>query len=145
MGIHFDETMAGQVTTADGPRDFSFTVSVEGTSFWGAWGRDFLRLTGAATLQGVVEGASLQAGSYLRIGLPFRRNLVYQLSFADERGHSYRFFGTKKIRYLIFPLTIRKLVGTLYKDGEPLGDATLFFSFRTLPSFLGSMRLSARG
>ncbi len=143
MPIHFDETMAGQVNTPDGPRDFSFTVSVDGASFLGAWGRDFLRLTGTAHLQGVAQAAPLLEGSYLRIGLPFRRNLIYQLAFEDAEGHSYRFFGQKKIRYLIFPLTIRKLKGTLYRDGESVGDATLLFSFRTLPAFVGSFRLSA--
>ena len=143
MPIHFDETMVGKLETPDGPKRFSFSVSVDGDSFWGAWGRDLLRLSGRASLEGHVVDARLAPESYLRISLPFRRILSYSIAFRDVDGRVLRFFGSKRIRYLIFALTIRKLRGTVFVDGKELGQATLYFRFRTLPAFLSSLSLKA--
>lgn len=142
MPLHFRETMSGRVLTAEGPRRFSFTVDVSGPSFWGAWGRDTLELSGRAHLEGVVADAPLLPGSYLQIRLPFRRELVYAVAFRDAEGCTYRFFGVKDISYLLLPLTLRKLEGTLYRDGHPLGPGTLYFNYASLPGFLASWRIT---
>jgi len=141
MTIQFSETMSGTAVVAGCPRGFSFTVTAAGPSFLGAWGRDALTLTGMASLEEVVQDAPLLPGSLLEIGLPFRRRLRYSVVFVDPAGHTYRFFGEKRIRYLLLPLTLRRLGGTLFVDGTALGPAELYFRYRTLPAFLASFRL----
>ncbi len=138
MAIHFDETMVGYLNGPEGRQGFGFEISVRGGSFLGAWGRDYLSIEGKVSLDGVVLGARVEPGSFLRIGLPFRRRLDYTLAFKDVQGRQYRFFGHKRIRYLRFPFTIRKLTGTVFVDGRELGHAVLYFRYSTLPRFLAS-------
>jgi len=143
MALRFEETLLGHLETAEGLRPFSFRVRVAGPSFWGAWGRDFLALVGSASLDGAALEAPLEPGSTLRIGLPFARSLTYHLAFRDVEGRRYRFFGTKRVRWTRLPRTLRRLVGTVYRDGEVLGPATLWFRWRDLPAFLASWRVAA--
>lgn len=140
MGLHFDETMAGVVTTPEGDRSFSFTVSADSPALLAFGGWAPMTLTGKATLEGVVEGAEVLPGSYLEIGVPLHRYLRYQVNFADHEGHVYRYFGEKTVRWLNLPKTMTTLVGRLFKDGDEVGPGTLQFSLLDLPSFLTSWR-----
>ncbi len=140
MGLHFEETMSGVVTTPEGERQFSFSVSADTRALLAFGGWAPMNLTGKADLEGVVEGAEVLPGSYLEIGVPLHRYLRYQVSFEDEDAHVYRYFGEKTVRLLNIPKTMTTLVGRLFKDGEEVGPATLRFSLLDLPGFMASWR-----
>jgi hypothetical protein len=143
MRLHFDETMAGTVTTPGGPRRFEFTGRAAAGSPLAMLGWGSLTLTGTATLQGAVEDAPLLPGSNLEIGLPLHRHLRYQVHFRDGHGNQYRFFGQKTVYLLKLPRTMTTLEGTLFKNGAELGPATLRFDLKALPKFLASFSLQA--
>ncbi|MFH2006134.1 MAG: hypothetical protein ABI333_06075 [bacterium] len=140
MGLQFKETMAGRVTTAQGDQDFSFSAYADSKTLFAFGGWSPMNLTGTASLEGVVEGAPLLPGSYLEIGVPLHRYLRYQVSFEDGEGHVYRFFGQKTVRVLDLPKTMTTLEGRLFRDGDELGPATLWFSLLDLPRFLATWR-----
>lgn len=140
MGLHFEETMSGFVTTLEGDRQFSFTVNADTPALTAFGGWAPMTLTGSATLEGVVEGAEVLPGSYLEIGVPLHRYLRYQVNFADAKGGVYRYFGQKTVRLLNLPKTMTTLEGRLFKDGDEVGPGTLHFSFLDIPSFLVSWR-----
>ncbi len=140
MGLRFRETMSGFVSTPEGERQLSFSVEADTPALtpFGGWAP--MSLTGTVTLEGVVEEAELQPGSYLEIGLPLDRHLRYQVTFDDEAGRRYRFYGKKTVRFWDLPRSITTLEGDLFRDGEELGPGTLRFSLLDLPSFLASWR-----
>jgi hypothetical protein len=140
MGLHFEETMAGTVRLPEGERRFSFSASADSDRALAFGGRAPLRLTGTATLEGVVTDAPLQEGSSLDIGIPLHDYLRYQVTFEDAEGRRYRFFGQKTVRMLKLPKTMTTLHGHLFRDGAELGPATLTFDLKDLPRFLSSWR-----
>lgn len=74
------------------------------------------------------------------MGLPVRRRLQYDLSFRAPDSALYRYIGRKDVRYLQFFRTMSWLRGTLFRNGEPVGRAELWFNYRDLPSFILSFR-----
>jgi hypothetical protein len=140
MRLHFDETMAGTVTTPDGERKFKFTVMADASPLaMLGWGK--FQLEGTASLEGTVLDAPLLPGSVLEIGLPLHRYLKYQVHFRDPAGNLYRYFGQKTVFLLALPRTMTTLQGTLFKNGAELGPATLRFNLKELPKFLLSFSL----
>ncbi|HEY3354035.1 MAG TPA: hypothetical protein VGQ83_12355 [Polyangia bacterium] len=143
MALRFQETMAGTVATAEGPREFLFTATASCGSALALLGWAPLHLEGTATLEGVVDGATLLPGSQLEIGPPLHRFLRYQVHFRDPRGNVYRFFGQKTVFVLRLRRTMTTLVGRLYRNGADVGEATLRFALRDLPQLIGSFRFAA--
>ena len=140
MRLHFDETMAGTVTTPDGERRFKFTGRADASPLaMLGWGK--FQLEGTASLEGAVLDAQLLPGSVLEIGLPLHRHLRYQVHFRDPAGNLYRFFGQKTVFLLALPRTMTTLLGTVFKNGAELGPATLRFDLKELPKFLLSFSL----
>ena len=142
MRLHFDETMAGTVTTAGGPRRFSFTGRASSRSPSALVGWAPFKLEGTASLEGTVENAAILCGSQLEVGLPLHRYLRYQVHFRDGAGNLYRFFGQKTVYLLRFPRTMTTLAGILFRNGAEVGPATLRFSLKELPQFLRSFSLA---
>jgi hypothetical protein len=140
MGLHFQETMAGTVRMPEGERSFQFTANADSDSIFALGGWAPMRLTGTATLEGVVTDAPLQEGSSLEIGIPLHDYLRYQVTFEDAEGRRYRFFGQKTVRLRNLPQTMTTLHGHLFRDGAELGPATLTFDLKDLPSFLTTWR-----
>jgi hypothetical protein len=143
MSLRFQETMAGAVTTATGARALRFTAVAASSSALALLGWQPLSLAGTATLAGIVEDAPLLPGSQLEIGPPLHRSLRYQVHFRDATGNVYRFFGQKTLALLHLARTMTTLEGTVYKNGDEYGPATLRFKLGDLPRFLGSFRLAA--
>ncbi len=144
MGLHFEETMSGTVRLPEGERRFSFSASADSDTAFAFGGRAPMRLSGTATLEGVVTDAPLLEGSSLDIGIPLHDYLRYQVTFEDAEGRRYRFFGQKTVRLLRLPQTMTTLHGQLFRDGAELGPATLTFDFEDLPRFLSTWRPWAR-
>lgn len=140
MGLHFQETMTGKLETLAGVKQFSFTVSADSPTFLALGGWAPLKLTGRATLEGVVADTALLPGSTLEIGIPFHRYLRYTVFFADQDGHIYRFFGQKTVMLRNIPRTMTTLEGHLFMDGAKMGPAVLRFPLRDLGRFLASFR-----
>jgi len=141
MRLHFDETMAGTVSTPEGERRFEFTAKAGAGSPLAMLGWGKFELAGTASLEGAVLEAQLLPGSVLEIGLPLHRYLRYQAHFRDPQGNLYRFFGQKTVFLLALPRTMTTLQGTLFKNGAELGPATLRFDLKELPKFLLSFSL----
>jgi hypothetical protein len=143
MRLHFDETMAGTVSTPDGRRRFAFTGRADAASPLAMVGWAPFRLEGTASLEGAVQDAPLLPGSLLEIGLPLHRHLRYQVHFRDGAGNLYRFFGQKTVYLRALPRTMTTLDGTLFRNGAELGPATLRFDLKELPKFLLSFSVQA--
>jgi len=140
MPLQFDETMAGTVSTPDGPRAFSFTIRASSDAWVVFGGVEQMTLTGTASLEGVVDDAPLLDGSSLEIGIPLHDYLRYQVAFDGPDGARYRFVGQKTVRLLRLPSTMTTLHGQLFRDGVELGSGTLRFDLKTLPRFLSTWR-----
>ena len=140
MGLHFEETMAGVVTTPHSDRHFSFTINADSPTVFSLGGWAPLKLTGTANLESVVEDAALLPGSTLEIGIPFHRYLKYTVFFRDPEGRTYRFFGQKTVLLRNLAKTMTTLTGRLFKDGEEVGPAVLTFKLGDLGKFLASFR-----
>ncbi len=142
IGIRFEETMSGSLRLADGTppaeRAFSFTVEARGRRLSHLWSGAPLDLAGELDLAGSASRVSVRGTlSVEPIG---GRRLVYELFWRDAEGSPHRFFGKKDLtlRHPLASMTI--LRGTVYREGDVLGDATLKFELRDLPEFVGSMR-----
>ncbi|MBE0480963.1 MAG: hypothetical protein IBX68_08280 [Dehalococcoidia bacterium] len=144
MLLRFAETMRGSVDRQDGARQlFQFSIRARSGFIAFVLG-DPCDVEGHALLEGT--GDSLPLTGTLHVGLPLRRRLDYDLSFKGPDGDLYRYIGRKNVRYLHFFLTMSRLRGTLYRNGEPVGPAELWFSYRGLPAFLLSfLPCSPRG
>lgn len=140
MSLQFDETMAGTVATAQGPRAFSFHVRAFSDASGVFGGAERMALTGSATLEGVAEAAPLLDGSSLEIGIPYHDYLRYQVAFEGRDGARYRFVGQKTVRLLRIVRTMTTLHGQLFRDGVEIGSGTLRFDLKTLPRFLSTWR-----
>ena len=139
MRFHFKETMRGRVENPDGsmsPFEFTITARARGLIAC-ALGEPF-DVSGTASLQDISE--TVTVGGTLLVALPLRRILLYDLSFKAPDGALYRYMGRKDVRYLHFLRTMSWLRGTLFRNGEPVGQAELWFSYRDLPAFILSFR-----
>ena len=140
MPVQFEETMAGTISTPEGPRAFSFRVQAASDA-WMVFGWvELMTLTGTASLQGVVTDAPLLRGSNLEIGIPFHDYLRYQVAFEGPDGERYRYVGQKTVRPWRLVSTMTTLRGQLFRDGVEVGAGTLRFDLKTLPRFLASWR-----
>ncbi len=145
MKLRFRETMSGWVQGPDGRKDFSFTVEaladrIRVVAGWGA-----MTLRGRADLEGVIKGAKILPGASLWVGLPFHRSLTYHLSFRDQEGSLWRFFGAKQV-CVEHPLrSMTTLEGRLFCNGVEYGKTTLRFPLHSLPAFLLSWRIGYQG
>lgn len=139
MQFHFTETMRGRVEEAGGTLlPFEFTIKPHASGLVSYVLGDPLKVQGTASLKGVAE--RVPVGGTLLVALPLRRRLCYDLSFRGLDGALYRYVGRKDVRYLHFLRTMTWLIGTLFRNGEPLGSAELWFDLRGLPGFLLSFR-----
>lgn len=139
-GIRFKETMTGSLRpTDDGDaRHFSFTVEAHGTRISHLWSGAPLELSGTLTIDGVVHAAAVTGT--LRVDILGQRKLVYELFWRDGADAPHRFYGTKDL-HLRHPLaSMTVLRGSVYRHGDPLGEATLEFDLRDLPGFVAGMR-----
>jgi len=139
MQFQFMETMRGQVEKQDSaPLRFYFTIKAQAPGYIAYVLGDPLDVTGTASLEGIADRAPV-AGT-LHVGLPVRRRLQYDLSFRVPDSTIYRYMGRKDVSYFHFLRTMSWLRGTLFRNGEPVGRAELWFNYRDLPSFILSFR-----
>lgn len=143
MGFHFRETMSGELTLDSDPfgapgRAFSFRV----TARCPRWGRYLdggaLELEGRVSIDGLASECALRG--HLEIGLPLRKQLVYNFEFVGDDGARYRFHGQKDVSYLRLAHSMTTLRGALYRGDARLGSALLRFDLRDLPTFLANWR-----
>lgn len=139
IGIRFQETMAGTMTPADGGPDqrLSFTVEARGRRLSHMWTGAPLTLAGVLTLEGSVSRVPVQGTLAIEL---LSRRLVYELFWRDGADQPHRFYGQKDLTPLHPVESMTVLHGWVVSHGEPVGEATLRFELRDLPSFLGSMR-----
>ncbi len=140
MPLRFRETMNGTVRSEEGPLAFHFTVTATSPTVRALGGWSPMRLTGTAEVAGHVRRAELLADSFLWIGVPFHRWLVYHVAFRDDKGSVWRFHGQKTVGVRKPLVGMTTLEGRLFRDGEEVGPATLHFRLRDLPRFLASWR-----
>jgi hypothetical protein len=95
-------------------------------------------VSGTASLRDT--GEKVTVSGTLLVALPLRRLLRYDLSFKAPDGALYRYMGRKDVRYLHFLRTMSWLRGILFRNGETVGPAELWFSYRDLPTFILSFR-----
>lgn len=145
MPLQFDETMAGTVSSPEGPKAFSFRIRASSNARGVFGGVEQMALTGTASLEGVVDGAPILEGSSLEIGIPFHNYLRYQVAFEGPDGARYRFVGQKTVRLLRVVRTMTTLHGQLFRDGMEVGAGTLRFDLKTLPWFLSTWRFWPSG
>jgi hypothetical protein len=139
MRFQFTETMRGWMDEPSGNRAaFEFTITARAQGYVSYALGDPLLVEGAVSLQGIADNA--RASGTLKIALPVGRLLRYDISFEAPDGARYRYIGRKDIRYLHFLRTMSWLKGTLFRSGEPVGRAELWFDYRDLPRFLLSFR-----
>lgn len=139
MQFNFKETMRGRVENPDGSESpFEFTITARARGLMACALGDPFDVSGTASLHDISERVTV--GGTLLVALPLRRLLRYDLSFKDPDGAIYRYMGRKDVRYLHFPRTMGWLRGTLFRNGEPVGQAELWFSYRDLPAFILSFR-----
>ncbi len=140
FGIRFSETMAGTMQPTDGAaeRRFSFTVTVQGRRAWRAALGSPLSIEGHVTIDGLVDRAPTHGTLIID---PLRgRRLVYELFWVDAQGRPQRFYGRKDLQLPALVASMTILRGTVYSQGEPLGQATLHFDLNDLPQFILGMR-----
>jgi hypothetical protein len=139
MQFQFKETMRGRLEQPDGGfASFEFTITARARSYVSYILGESLVVNGAVSLQGVTEGVPVTGT--LKVALPVSRFLSYDLCFKAPDGSLYRYIGRKDIRYIHFFRTMSWLKGMLFRNGEPVGPAELWFSYRELPAFLFSFR-----
>ena len=139
MGFRFKETMRGWAQTNDREKlSFEFTITARAASTVSYLMGRPLEVRGSISLEGIADGFPVEGT--LRVALPIRRRLSYDLTFRSQDGAVWRFFGKKDVRYRNFLRTMSWLKGFLYCDGEQFGVAELWFDYRDLPKFLLSFR-----
>ena len=139
MQFHFTETMRGRVEEADGTLlPFEFTIKPHASGLVAFLLGDPLKVGGTVSLKGAAE--CVPVGGTLLLAMPLRRRLCYDLSFRGLDGALYRYVGRKDVRYMHFVRTMTWLRGTVFRNGEPVGSAELYFDLRDLPGFLLSFR-----
>lgn len=139
MQFQFTETMRGRVEKPDGTvSSFEFTITARAKGYIAYALGDPLDVNGTASLEGIAEGVPV--AGILRVAMPISRRLHYELGFRAPDGALYHYIGRKDVRYLRFLRTMSWLRGTLFRNGEPVGRAELWFDYRDLPSFMLSFR-----
>ena len=139
MQFHFTETMRGRVEEVDGTLlPFEFTIKPYASGLVAFLLGDPLKVGGTASLKGIAE--RVPVGGTLLLAMPLRRRLCYDLSFRGLDGALYRYVGRKDVRYMHFVRTMTWLRGTLFRNGESVGSAELWFDLRDLPGFVLSFR-----
>ena len=143
MGFHFRETMSGELTLDDAPYGspplaIRFHVTARSGPLRRYLEGEPLTLEGRVSVDGIAEERPLQG--HLEIGLPLRRQLVYNFEFLGDDGTRYRFHGQKNVSYLRFSRSMTTLYGSLYRGDARVGRALVRFDLRDLPSFLASWR-----
>jgi hypothetical protein len=136
LGIRFSETLSGSLrpTEGFGEQPFSFTVTAEGRSLVKVPRAAPLDLEGTVTLGGSVENAPARGTLVID---PIRgRTLTYELFWSDTEDRPHRFHGHKHLHALRPVQSMTVLDGKVYREGLPLGDATLLFDLKDLPRFL---------
>ena len=140
IGFGFHETMSGSYHDGDKERPISFTLDVRAPNLV-----SFL-LDRDATMAGHVDAPGLATRAPLagtmRIDPVLGRVIGYRFTFTGDNGKSYRFAGQKDVSALRLVESMTTLRGELTDetDGRRVGDATLLFDIKHLPSFLLSWR-----
>ena len=132
--------MAGTLVREGGERQpMTFTVRARASGPAAFWSGSPVRLEGDVTVGGVARGAPTTGTLMIRpLG---DRELSYDLAFLGDDQATYRFAGTKNLTLLRLVHSMTTLRGTLYRESEPFGSATLTFALQDLPRFLASFRL----
>jgi len=139
MQFQFTETMRGRVVKPDSIRlSFEFTITAQARGYIAYALGDPLDVSGTASLEEVATRVPVTG--FLHIAMPLSRQLRYDLSFRTQDGALYRYMGRKNVRYLRFFRTMSWLKGTLFRNGELMGQAELWFDYRGLLSFILSFR-----
>lgn len=148
VGFKFAETMAGTLHRGDGagksPSEvpFSFRIDARCRTLTRYLQGAPMEIAGSVSIPGIAAERPLSGT--LDIGLPLRRELVYAFSFVGDDGATYRFYGRKDVRYTNLLVTMTTLRGELFRNGETVGNATIYFDLKDLPSFLASWRPTFR-
>ncbi len=144
LGLSFHETLTGTLRPASGgpERTFEFTVTASGRHLARSFVGAPLDLRGTVTLTGAGPGAvrDAPAEGWLTIDPVFGRELVYELRWRDAEERPWRLYAKKDVRLLHLVASMTTLRGTVYRDGEAEGSATVYFRLGDLPGFLRGMR-----
>ena len=142
MNITFTETMAGTFVGTDGnqaPMIFEVAARAPGPKAFLTG--DPIVLTGTVTIGGLARTADLTGTLAVRLLRLSKRELVYDFTFNDDEGRPCRYEARKNVS-LLRPLeTMTTLRGSVYRENESIGTATVRFDLRDVPGFLSSFGL----
>lgn len=143
-GVRFHEVMAGTYCLTAGqtePKHFSFDFQIVSPGING-WVMDFTgEAKGKVYLDGFADGMDGEGSLDLR---PFTKSKIrYEFTFKGNDGKTYRFDGTKTIRWLSLIKSWTTLPGKVYDaENKEVADATAYFDLKKdLLGLLASIRL----
>lgn len=142
MGFKFHETMKGTYRSKERPeqeRTLFFEIDATAESAIEFF-KDFtMEIDGVVTMAGVADEKPLHGT--LEIAIPTRRELVYKFEFTGNDGNSYRFEGKKTdIALTTITKTMTTCYAKVYKEGEEVADALVYFDLKDLGEFLLSWK-----